>query len=116
MTLAGREFSKSGLKWAHFCLDWRYFYIQETPSGDGVHSLTLTYQHLLLKAANHIALLLPHLTQSEKQHKHSKRICQQVFEKHQQFVKQTQEASFRTLSDPKYCGKMKVTFLTVIEI
>ncbi len=31
-----------------------------------------------------------------------------AFAEHPQFLEQTRTASFRTLSDPKYCGKMKV--------
>ena len=31
-----------------------------------------------------------------------------AFASHPQFIEQTRNASFKTLSDPKYCGKMKV--------
>ena len=36
-------------------------------------------------------------------------ICYRIaFASHPQFIEQTRNASFKTLSDPKYCGKMKV--------
>ena len=60
--------------------------------------MTFTYMHLLLKAANHVALLLPSNTDSKNQADYAKALCRQVFDKHQQFLEQSQKASFRTLS------------------
>jgi len=64
--------------------------------------------HLLLKASNHVALLIPTLKTSANQAKSAREICKAALSKHPEFVSQTREAAFKTLSDPKYCGKMKV--------
>jgi hypothetical protein len=66
--------------------------------------------HLLLKAASHIALLLPSHTSNENQKKEAEKICKTVFCQHPQFIRQTREAAFKTLSDPRFCGKMKVNY------
>ncbi|KAH3696910.1 hypothetical protein DPMN_084393, partial [Dreissena polymorpha] len=76
--------------------------------GISVKSLRFTFMHLLLKTANHVALLIPTLKTSERQVKTAQEICKIAFKNHPEFVTQTCEAAFRTLSDPKYCGKMKV--------
>ena len=60
--------------------------------------LTFVFMHLLLKTSNHVALLLPSSQHSPRQHDVARRLCQQVFERHQQFVEQTQLAAFQTLS------------------
>ncbi len=82
---------------------------QETSDGRKLNAVTLSFMHLLLKAANHVALLMPSRTASIEQQKKAKEICQVAFASHPEFLQLTREASFRTLSDPKYCGKMKVT-------
>lgn len=71
-------------------------------------SLMFTFMHLLLKTSNHVALLIPTRKTSEKQAKMARVICEAALKEHPEFVVQTMEASFKTLSDPKYCGKMKV--------
>ncbi|XP_064606212.1 DNA excision repair protein ERCC-6-like 2 [Liolophura sinensis] len=81
---------------------------QTSSDGTPVRNLMFTYMSLLMKTANHVALLIPNKTTSEGQRKHAKEICEIAFAKHPQFVSQASEASFRTLSDPKYCGKMKI--------
>jgi hypothetical protein len=67
--------------------------------------------HLLLKTSNHVALLIPTEKTSERQATTARKICKAALKEHPEFVAQTKEASFKTLSDPKYCGKMKVTFV-----
>lgn len=95
----------------HFSIHHVLFYVfQTTSDGTPVRNLMFTYMSLLMKTANHVALLIPDKTTSEGQRKHAKEICEIAFAKHPQFVSQASEASFRTLSDPKYCGKMKVRF------
>ena len=81
---------------------------REFSDGRTVGAVTMTFLHLLMKAANHVALLLPHMTENDKQKEMYSEICETVFAKHSQFVEQCRQASFRTLSNPKYCGKMKV--------
>ena len=76
--------------------------MQTTPDGRRLSALTFTYMHLLLKTANHIALLLPGNTHSEKQADYVKALCRKVFEKHQQFLEHSEKASFRTLSGLSY--------------
>lgn len=64
---------------------------------------------LLIKCANHVGLLCRPssdnagnslLTKSQK-------VCQMVFNKYPQLIEMSCKASLITLSDPKYCGKMK---------
>ncbi|XP_013393762.1 DNA excision repair protein ERCC-6-like 2 isoform X1 [Lingula anatina] len=73
-----------------------------------IRSLTLTYMHLLLKVANHVALLVPDGSTSSRQVSYAETICNIVFENYPQFLQQDKWARFDTLSNPKYCGKMKV--------
>ncbi|XP_074643856.1 uncharacterized protein LOC141900733 [Tubulanus polymorphus] len=73
-----------------------------------IRSLIFTYMYLLLKAANHVALLIPDNTPSECQKQAAKEICELAFAEHGDFVNQTRECAFKTLSNPKYCGKMKI--------
>ena len=84
--------------------------------------------HLMLKAANHVGLLIPDgdstrrdpaclcdsddgedLTVKEKPGAALARsVFLTAFKDQPQFVELTRSAAFRTLSDPRYCGKMKV--------
>ncbi len=77
--------------------------------GHNITSIMFSFMHLLLKTANHVALLTPHTNSSPQQLKRTKEVCKVAFKDHPQFLEQSREASFRTLSDPKYCGKMKVS-------
>ncbi|XP_067677911.1 DNA excision repair protein ERCC-6-like 2 [Haliotis asinina] len=79
-----------------------------SPEGHNITSVMFSFMHLLLKTANHVALLTPHANSSLQQLKRTKEVCKIAFKDHPQFLEQSREASFRTLSDPKYCGKMKV--------
>ncbi|XP_061181749.1 DNA excision repair protein ERCC-6-like 2 [Saccostrea echinata] len=71
-----------------------------------VTGLQFIFMHLLLKVSNHAALLIenPHRELS----KYSKMVCKAVFEEFPHFYNHTKESAFRTLSDPKYCGKMRI--------
>ncbi|XP_062592723.1 LOW QUALITY PROTEIN: DNA excision repair protein ERCC-6-like 2 [Saccostrea cucullata] len=71
-----------------------------------VTGLQFIFMHLLLKVSNHAALLVenPHRELSQ----YSKMICKSVFEEFPHFYNHTRESAFRTLSDPKYCGKMRI--------
>ena len=78
---------------------------------DGIHSvkgLTMTYMSLLLKTANHLALLLPEYTNVKTQSEYSGDICREVLASHPEFVQHSHTVSLSVLSQPKYCGKMKV--------
>ncbi|KAJ8306294.1 hypothetical protein KUTeg_016839 [Tegillarca granosa] len=86
---------------------------KETPDGSTVTSLMFTFMHLLLKTANHVALLTPDKATNDKLSHCSKEVCQNVFEKFPEFFNETKEATFKTLSNPKFCGKMKVTLKVV---
>ncbi|XP_060584908.1 LOW QUALITY PROTEIN: DNA excision repair protein ERCC-6-like 2 [Ruditapes philippinarum] len=81
---------------------------QKTPEGQSIRSLRFTFMHLLLKTSNHVALLIPTQKTSERQATTARKICKAALKEHPEFVAQTKEASFKTLSDPKYCGKMKI--------
>ncbi|XP_052775381.1 DNA excision repair protein ERCC-6-like 2 isoform X2 [Mya arenaria] len=81
---------------------------QKTGDGYSIQSLMFTFMHLLLKTSNHVALLIPRERTSEQQARLARTICKAALKDHPEFVSQTKEASFKTLSDPKYCGKMKV--------
>ncbi|XP_019633398.1 PREDICTED: DNA excision repair protein ERCC-6-like 2 [Branchiostoma belcheri] len=76
--------------------------------GELVKQLMFSYLSVLLKVSNHVALLLPEMQGSKKALKRTQRVCDVVFSKHPHFVRLAREAAFRTLSDPKYCGKMQV--------
>ena len=84
------------------------FFLQKTSDGQHVSAITLTFMHLLSKAANHVGLLIPGRSASEKQENKAQEICQAAFASHPEFLQQSREAAYRTLSNPKYCGKMKV--------
>ncbi|KAK3612352.1 hypothetical protein CHS0354_011070 [Potamilus streckersoni] len=81
---------------------------KKTLTGESIKSLMFTFMHLLLKTANHVALLIPTAKTSDKQAMKSREICAMALQEHPSFVSQTKEAAFKTLSNPKYCGKMKV--------
>ncbi|KAL4236647.1 DNA excision repair protein ERCC-6-like 2 [Mactra antiquata] len=81
---------------------------KKSPDGQSIKSLMFTFMHLLLKVSNHVALLIPNSKTSSKQQKTSRKICEDTLKDHPEFMEQTRDAAFRTLSDPKYCGKMKI--------
>nr|KAG5713963.1 hypothetical protein BaRGS_020291 [Batillaria attramentaria] len=81
---------------------------QKTRGGRKLWSVMFSFMHVLLKTANHVALLIPHARTSPEQKQRTQNLCEIAFKDHPEFISQTQEAAFRTLSDPKYCGKMKV--------
>lgn len=90
-------------------MEWNlYSLTQKASDGRSIASVTLSFMHLLLKTANHAALLLPKFTNNETQKKQAEEICLKAFERHPEFMKDASRATFRTLSDPKHCGKMKV--------
>ena len=70
---------------------------------------------LLIKVANHIALLTPHVNMSDKQRQKAQKYCDIAFARHPQFVTLRREARFCTLSDPSYCGKMQVGYLLIAQ-
>jgi hypothetical protein len=81
---------------------------QKAADGRSIAAVTLSFMHLLLKTANHVALLLPQFTNNENQKKQAQEICAKAFELHPEFMNQASRATFQTLSEPKHCGKMKV--------
>ncbi|XP_066299011.1 DNA excision repair protein ERCC-6-like 2 [Branchiostoma lanceolatum] len=91
----------SGLKRRECCY-------KTNADGEKVKELMFSYLSVLLKVSNHVALLLPEMQGSKKALKRTQRVCDVVFRKHPHFVRLAREAAFRTLSDPKYCGKMQV--------
>ncbi|CAH2294299.1 DNA excision repair ERCC-6-like 2 isoform X1 [Pelobates cultripes] len=76
--------------------------------GESVRTLYFSYLAILRKVANHAALLQTDSSTSKKQEAHIKRVCDEVFSKFPEFVQQSKDAAFETISDPKYSGKMKV--------
>ncbi|KAM4049432.1 DNA excision repair protein ERCC-6-like 2 [Anomaloglossus baeobatrachus] len=81
---------------------------KESQYGESVKTLYFSYLAILRKVANHAALLQSDSNTSKKQKDHIRRICSEVFSKFPQFIQQSKEAAFETISDPKYSGKMKV--------
>ncbi|XP_077155747.1 DNA excision repair protein ERCC-6-like 2 [Ranitomeya variabilis] len=81
---------------------------RENQYGESVKTLYFSYIAILRKVANHAALLQSDSTTSKKQVDHIRRICSEVFSKFPEFIQQSKEAAFETISDPKYSGKMKV--------
>lgn len=71
-----------------------------------VTGVQFIFMHLLLKVSNHAALLIENPNRQVS--KYSQMICKAVFQEFPHFYYHTQDSAFRTLSDPKYCGKMKV--------
>uniref|UniRef100_A0A4W3IFX3 DNA excision repair protein ERCC-6-like 2 n=1 Tax=Callorhinchus milii TaxID=7868 RepID=A0A4W3IFX3_CALMI len=76
--------------------------------GNTVRQIYFSYLALLRKVSNHVALLQPDDSTSKMQASTVKRVCEQVFHKFPEFVQQSKQAAFETISDPKYSGKMKV--------
>ncbi|XP_018413367.1 PREDICTED: DNA excision repair protein ERCC-6-like 2 [Nanorana parkeri] len=91
----------SGLKRRRCCY-------RKNQYGESVKTLYFSYLAILRKVANHAALLQSDANTSKKQDAHIQRICVEVFSKFPEFVQQSKEAAFETISDPKYSGKMKV--------
>ncbi|XP_053323475.1 DNA excision repair protein ERCC-6-like 2 isoform X1 [Spea bombifrons] len=79
---------------------------KENEHGESVRTMYFSYLAILRKVANHAALL--QTDTSKKQEAHIKRICAEVFSKFPEFMQQSKDAAFETISDPKYSGKMKV--------
>ena len=82
------------------------FVFQQVTKEVTVTGLQFIFMHLLLKVSNHAALLIENPKREASGF--SRSICKAVFAEFPQFYSQTKDAAFRTLSDPKYCGKMKV--------
>ncbi|XP_056380860.1 DNA excision repair protein ERCC-6-like 2 isoform X2 [Hyla sarda] len=76
--------------------------------GESVKTIYFSYLAILRKVANHAALLQSDSNTSKKQEDHIRRICSEVFSKFPEFIQQSKESAFETISDPKYSGKMKV--------
>ncbi|GCB61691.1 hypothetical protein scyTo_0007089 [Scyliorhinus torazame] len=81
---------------------------QQNQDGSTVRQIYFSYLAILRKVSNHVALLQPDENTSKVQASTVGRVCEQVFCKFPDFVQQSKEASFTTISDPKYSGKMKV--------
>lgn len=64
---------------------------------------------LLIKCANHVGLLYKPSSESPGDNLLTKtqKVCESVFSRYPQFLGMSCKASLMTLSDPKYCGKMK---------
>ncbi|XP_073402056.1 DNA excision repair protein ERCC-6-like 2 isoform X2 [Dendrobates tinctorius] len=103
LVLRGRErcSCNSGKKRRNCCY-------RENQYGESVKTVYFSYIAILRKVANHAALLNSDSTTSKKQVDHIRRICSEVFSKFPEFIQQSKEAAFETISDPKYSGKMKV--------
>ncbi|XP_078252275.1 DNA excision repair protein ERCC-6-like 2 isoform X2 [Rhinoraja longicauda] len=76
--------------------------------GSTVRQIYFSYLAVLRKISNHVALLQPNENTSKMQESTVRKVCEHVFSKFPEFVKQSREAAFATISDPKYSGKMKV--------
>lgn len=66
------------------------------------------YIQILLKTANHAALLLPHHNQSDEQKEMCREICELLFQKYPALHEMYKQKKFSQMSDPSYCGKMTV--------
>ncbi|KAJ7388197.1 hypothetical protein OS493_039292, partial [Desmophyllum pertusum] len=75
---------------------------------EDIKTVTMRFFQLLLKVANHAALLAPTVKQTEDQQEKAKALCLRVFARYPEFSGGAEMSSFELLSDPKYCGKMKV--------
>ncbi|XP_072927519.1 DNA excision repair protein ERCC-6-like 2 isoform X3 [Hemitrygon akajei] len=76
--------------------------------GSTVRQIYFSYLAVLRKISNHVALLQPNENTSKMQQSTVRGVCEHVFGKFPEFVEQSKEAAFATISDPKYSGKMKV--------
>ncbi|XP_037071357.1 DNA excision repair protein ERCC-6-like 2 [Pollicipes pollicipes] len=95
-------FCRSGRKASRCCL--RRGRDSAAPS-----SLAFSYIALLLKISNHPYLLTPRPgAATEQQNVLARQVCRLVFERFPEFASMSRIQAFRALSDPKYCGKMKV--------
>ena len=72
-----------------------------------LREMRLRFINLFLKASNHVALLLPSNTASERQAEEGAKYCE-VALRNSELLDERKRGSFETLSDPKYSGKMKV--------
>ena len=76
-------------------------------AGMPLREMRLRFINLFLKASNHVALLLPHNTASERQAEEGAKYCE-VALRNSELLDERKRGSFETLSNPKYSGKMKV--------
>ncbi|KAF0307361.1 DNA excision repair protein ERCC-6-like 2 [Amphibalanus amphitrite] len=76
--------------------------------------VALSYMSLLMKVSNHPCLLLPSGSASAQQNRMARQVCQSVFDQFPELARLSRSQAYRALSDPKYCGKMKV-LTTLIE-
>ncbi|XP_067839300.1 DNA excision repair protein ERCC-6-like 2 isoform X2 [Heptranchias perlo] len=81
---------------------------KQNQDGSTVRQIYFSYLAILRKISNHVALLQPDENTSKMQASTVRRVCEHVFRKFPEFVQQSKEAAFTTISDPKYSGKMKV--------
>jgi len=79
------------------------------PDGAVVKHATMTFMSLLLKTANHLALLLPEFTNTKKQSVYNLAVCNELLASHPELVQHSMSA----LSQPRFCGKMKVRVLSL---
>jgi len=82
-----------------------------TCNSEGTPWSRLVNEHLvlLIKCANHVGLLYQPNSESVRKSLLTKtqKVCRTVFNKYPQLLEMSCKASLITLSDPKYCGKMK---------
>ncbi|XP_066567316.1 DNA excision repair protein ERCC-6-like 2 [Amia ocellicauda] len=76
--------------------------------GLAMQDLYFSYLTILRKVANHVALLQSKGNTSKQQEDYVNDICEKVFKRFPDFIQQSKQAAFETISDPKYSGKMKV--------
>ncbi|XP_048383438.1 DNA excision repair protein ERCC-6-like 2 isoform X1 [Stegostoma tigrinum] len=81
---------------------------KQNEDGITVRQMYFSYLSILRKVSNHAALLQPDENTSKMQASTVRRICERVFCKFPEFLQQSKDAAFITISDPKYSGKMKV--------
>ncbi|GCC38149.1 DNA excision repair protein ERCC-6-like 2 isoform X3 [Chiloscyllium punctatum] len=81
---------------------------KQNQDGTTVRQIYFSYLAILRKVSNHVALLQPDESTSKMQASTVRRICERVFCKFPEFLQQSKEEAFITISDPKYSGKMKV--------